>query len=177
VDRVDEFYSQLDPPIVPLVRALNGLPGIQTSSSCGGHETPISAGSLPADRWMVAFQLEPWDPGALVSVPTRQAWVSLEWLAWLINDETDYTATEMVVPVNRPYRPGVTLKPWSRPPYLYYPGRNLHFTIEGTRSKDGMEPNELAEVITRLADECYIPAEETWPYEDQALGDDADSAV
>lgn len=164
-----DFYRELDPPIVKLVRAMNGLPGIETTGSCGGHAEPISAGSLPADEWIVAFRLEPWDPGALVAVPTREAWISLEWLAWLINDETDYEAAGMAVPVNRPYRPGVKLRPWSRPPYLYYPGRTIGFAIEGSRGEGGMEPDELAALIDRLVDESYISADDTWPYEDQAI--------
>jgi hypothetical protein len=122
-------YEDLDPPVVELVRSLNRLPGIEPITACGGHSEPVSEGSLPADRWMVGFHLEAWDPGALVAVPTREGWVSLEWLAWLINDETDYPALGMEVPINRPYRPGVTLRPWSRPPYLYYPGRGLHFVM------------------------------------------------
>ena len=169
-------YDDFDPPVGELVRALNDLPGIETSTSCGGHEEPISADSLPPDQWMVGFELKAWDSGALVAVPTREAWVSLEWLAWLINDETDYAAAAKRNPelaefaaqvVDRPYRPGVTLRPWSRPPYLYYPGRNLRFAIEGHRGEDGMEPNDLAELIRRVEDECYIPAAETWTYEER----------
>ncbi len=63
--------DDLDPPVVNLVRVLSELPGIEPTTSCGGHEQPIGEGSLPADRWMVGFSPEPWDPGALVAVPTR----------------------------------------------------------------------------------------------------------
>jgi hypothetical protein len=116
---------------------------------------------------MVGFELEPEDPDARVATPTRDAWVSLEWLAWLINDDADYSQTPMDVPYDRPSKPGVTLRPWSRPPYLYYPGRTMGFVIDGKRGADGMEPDDLAELITRLAPDCYVPADKTWPYEDQ----------
>jgi tRNA(Phe) wybutosine-synthesizing methylase Tyw3 len=33
-------YTEIDPPVVGLVRAINELPGVRTFSSCGGHENP-----------------------------------------------------------------------------------------------------------------------------------------
>jgi hypothetical protein len=140
-------YDELDPPIVELVRVLNELPGIETLGSCAGHEDP-RPGAWPADRWFVTFILEPADPEALAVSPSPEAWVSLEWLVWLVNGNLARAGRR------------VELVPSSPPPYLNHPSRMLRFAIEGGRGEQGIEPADLAEEIERLVPELYIPAEE-----------------
>ena len=79
-------WDELDENIVPLVRELSGFPGIVTLGSCGGHETPLSGNSAPADRFWVTFCLEHADPDARVAVPSDEAWVSLEFLAYFFEE-------------------------------------------------------------------------------------------
>ena len=47
----------LDKNIVPLVDALNDLPGMETLASCGGHEQPDEL-QCPVNEWFVSFQVE-----------------------------------------------------------------------------------------------------------------------
>jgi len=143
-------YDELDPPIVPLVRTLNGFPGIETLGCCAGHETPLSGNSAPADEWWVTFTLEPADPSALVAIPTPEAWVSLEFLAYM-REQLQHAGHELAL---RPYAP---------PPFLNLPGRMLRFELHGWRGEEPTtEPAEIADKLDRAAEEYY----ETWPEED-----------
>jgi hypothetical protein len=84
-EREEPPWDELDESIIPLIRTLNELPGIHTLGSCGGHETPISGNSAPADQWWVLFDLEPADHDGLIRVPTPEAWMSLEFLAYYVD--------------------------------------------------------------------------------------------
>lgn len=53
--RVD--LKRIDPKMRRLVRALNSLPGIYTTGSCGGHRRP-SICQEPADRWYVVLHVD-----------------------------------------------------------------------------------------------------------------------
>jgi hypothetical protein len=140
-------YDDLDPPVVGLVQTLNELPGIETISSCGGGE----GHSDPPDRWHVGFRLEveaahsPW--------PTPDAWLSLEWLAWLTNG-------------NLRRRTGIEMELNAPPPYLNVPGRSIYFMINGRRGEDGMEPDEFAASIARYAPEFYVSADDAAGWDD-----------
>jgi hypothetical protein len=119
--RVNEVpYGELDPPVVGLIRVLNEFPGIETVGSCGGHDAQKNPSQCPADEWYVTFALEPADSQALVAVPTPEAWISLEFLAYEIN----YIAA----------RREVRLAPFASPPYLNRPGRMLLFQVDGFRT-------------------------------------------
>lgn len=48
-------YDEIDLTIIPLVRALNDLPGIRTIESCGGHENPNVPWQKPLGSWYVTF--------------------------------------------------------------------------------------------------------------------------
>jgi hypothetical protein len=151
VPHEEPSYDELDPPIVPLVRTLNEFPGIRTFGSCGGHETPVTGNSAPADEWWILFDLEPADPAGLIAVPTPDAWVSLEFLSYVVSSlrETDHE---------------ITLFPYAPPPFLNFPGRMLRFELHGWRGgKAPFEPAEVATHIEKVAAECWVPAEEAWP--------------
>jgi hypothetical protein len=142
-------WDELDETIVPLVATLNRLPGIRTIGSCGGHTERISSVSAPAESWWVTFDLEAADPESVVAVPTWDAWVSLEFLAWVIGKEA---------------QSAVWLAPYAMPPYLNRPGRMLRFDLSDDRDAEGgMDPGALAEFIDKLVDEFYVPADEIWP--------------
>lgn len=130
-------YDEFDPPIVPLARTLNGLPGIRTLSSCGGHEEPTNASAATAEHWYVSFELAPANEQAFVRTPTPEAWLTLEFLAWEISD-------------HRRAARSVELGPIAHPPWLNRPGRMLQFQIDGWRDGDGgIEPDDLADAIER----------------------------
>lgn len=59
-------YDEIEPRILPLVRALNALPGIATIGSCGGHENP-ELGQEPLGSWFVTFAVE-FDTGGILSL-------------------------------------------------------------------------------------------------------------
>jgi hypothetical protein len=148
----DVPYDELDPPIVELVPTLNSFPGVNTLGSCGGHEPPTYDGQTPGNQWWITFELESHDP-ALVAVPTPEAWVSLEFLAWLIHHDASVKAGSQI-----------ELYPDALPPFLNFPGRMLRFAIEGDRDGErGIDPDELARSIEEAAGEYYVPADEAWP--------------
>lgn len=147
-------YDELDPPVSGLVRALNELPGLRTISSCGGHENPETEASRPADSWYVDLVLDTDDWDADVWTPTAEAWVSLEFLAWLVYDA-------------QKARRNLWLEPYARPPYLNQPGRGLVFQLAGGRNEPGgQEPTELASYLIDTADRYYIDAENAGAQDD-----------
>lgn len=50
-----EGEMQIDERVKFLVDVLNSLPGIETFSSCGGHENPDTTSQCPADEFYVRF--------------------------------------------------------------------------------------------------------------------------
>jgi hypothetical protein len=149
-------YDELDPPIVTLVRALNQLPGIYTGGSCGGHEESVSPVSAPANAWWIGFGLERIaHEGELVAVPTDEAWLSLEFLAWFTQDFRGTGAD-------------VDLRASSHPPWINIPGQTLGFVLEGFRDGERpYEPDELADELARAAIRFYIPADFAWREDDE----------
>lgn len=140
----DTPYEELDEPVVGLCHALNDLPGLWTTESCGEHEGGgpdeegrFPGGALPANEWGVDFrpELDDWRP-------TTDAWLSVEFAAWAIHDVAKAKAVEM--------------KTWAVPPWLNDPAHMLIFDIKGWRDgEDGFTPDELAAVITRFDKEFY----------------------
>ena len=122
-------FKELDENIVGLVKALNSFKGITTTSSCGGHENPVSAAQWPKGSWYVAFVIDRDDHG----------WFALEFLSWLINHD---------------YQGHVSLWPDAKPPYLNTPGKMLEFIVEG---REGENPQAFADWIYKVKDQCYIP--------------------
>ena len=128
-------YDDLDPPVLVLVREINEFPGLGTMTSCGGGEDHF----LPPDRWEVGFQLE-----KSRGRPTRAAWLSLEFLAWYFYDRTQATRN-------------ADMRPLAKPPWLNSPGDMIWFMIDGYRSGDGTEPDEVANSISKLRNEIFSP--------------------
>jgi hypothetical protein len=62
----------MDPLVRPFVDALNGLPGIDTYSSCGGHEAP-KVGQAEDGRFFICFDVREGPTGR----PIAMAWDSL----------------------------------------------------------------------------------------------------
>lgn len=153
-------YEDLDPPIVALVRALNQLPGIYTGGSCGGHEEPVSPVSASANEWWIGFGLERIaHEHEFVAVPTDEAWLSLEFLAWFTLNARSTGAD-------------VYVRTASHPPWINIPGQTLGFVLEGFRDGERRyEPDELADELTRAAIRYYVPADFAWG-EDDERGDD-----
>jgi hypothetical protein len=140
-------YQELDGPVVPLCRALNSLPGIWTIGSCGGHPgggedeegRNLPAGELPEDQWRVTLhpELQGWRP-------TLDAWLSLEFVAWVIDDASRVKTVDIGAHAN--------------PPYLNDPAHMLRFTIFGVRDGEhGITPEEVAGLIDRLDPEFFRP--------------------
>ena len=128
--------DDLDRNVVHLVRILNSFPGIQTIGSCGGHPNPDPC---------------QWSEGSFY-VKFHVAWnaegrLSLEFLAWLINDMVVRTTT----------KGNVLLLPVSPPPYLNDPGNCLCFVIEGS---NGADPEELAETMDEAKTKCFVQSED-----------------
>jgi hypothetical protein len=130
-------YKEMDAPVRRLVAALNRLPSVRTISSCGGHETPVSLDSLPFEQWYVTIVLEPADWEADIHAPSPQAWMDLEFLAYLVNAPPLRTREVEIVA-------------YAKPPHLNFPGRMLAFNLHGWRDGEGgVEPDELAAEIDK----------------------------
>ena len=132
-------YHEMDEPIIRLCKAINALPGIRTIGSCGGHE---EGGELPADRWHVSLKVDVGEDER----PTYAGWLSLEFLAWALNDlsHSDLHIDFLAL---------------ASPPYLNDPGHMLMFSIEASRAGEGgIEANDGAEWIERWIEELF------WPY-------------
>jgi hypothetical protein len=138
-------WDELDPPIVPLVGALNRFPGIRTIGSCGGHSAP-ERDQAGAGEWWVLFQVD----------HSEEGWLSLEFLSWLVNRDGHQGGSS------------VLLRPDSAPPWLNYPGSTLRFLLELDHPggpKDS--PAELAAWIVETFDDCYVDARVAANWEDE----------
>lgn len=104
----DQLVWLLDLNIVPLVRTLNGLAGVETVTSCGGHANPGPT-QYRLGSWYVKFRVGR-DP---------EGQRSLTLLAWLIN--------------NRAVKGGRDLLLF---PYAVRRGAELTFVLEGHNGED-----------------------------------------
>lgn len=115
-------WADLDPGIVPLVRAFQQLPGIHTKSSCAGHPDRDGASA----EWHIGWVLRSADPKASIvdAGPHPEGWLMTEWLLWHANDlrrARRAIRTDFSVP----------------PPFLNFPGRAMTFWVHGTVNATG----------------------------------------
>ena len=57
--------QEMDDRIIPLVNALNSLPGIETFTSCGGHEEKTDFSQCEIDEFSVGFGIDPEEHGLI----------------------------------------------------------------------------------------------------------------
>lgn len=74
-------YDQIDANIVGLVKFLNGMPGISTLVSCGGHKDP-EPHQAPENAWDIFFEVEFNRQTGI----TAENWKSFERLVYCISD-------------------------------------------------------------------------------------------
>lgn len=114
--------------IVKLVRALNEFEGLNATVNTGSVRS--REGTSKNGEWSICVEIAQCDDG----------WFLLEFLAWLINNDFQQAGMD------------VRFMPYSRPPYLHIPGRNLLFVVEGVCPAD-----QVAIAIQRARKECYVP--------------------
>jgi len=114
--------------IVKLVRALNEFDGLNAMVNTGSIRSRL--GTTKNREWSICVEIAQSDDG----------WFLLEFLAWLINNDFQQAGMD------------VRFVPFSRPPYLHIPGRNLMFVVEGMCPAD-----QVAVAIQRARKECYVP--------------------
>jgi hypothetical protein len=114
--------------VVKLVRALNEFEGLNATVNTGSIRSRV--GMSKNREWSICVEIAQSDEG----------WFLLEFLAWLINNDFQQAGMD------------VRFFPYSRPPYLHIPGRNLIFVVEGLCPAD-----QVAVAIQRARKECYVP--------------------
>jgi hypothetical protein len=114
--------------VVKLMRALNEFEGLNATVNTGSIRS--RAGNSNKREWSICVEIAQGENG----------WFLLEFLAWLINNDFQQAGME------------VRFVPYSRPPYLHIPGRNLLFVVEGVCPAD-----QVAVAIQRARKECYVP--------------------
>ena len=140
-------YAEMDAPVRQLVKVLNGLPGVRTLSSCGGHENPLTPDSLPPEEWCVTIALEPADLRADVHAPSPDGWLDLEFLTYMVNRSPPLRTRAVEIVAD------------AKPPHLNFPGRMVAFNVQGWRDGEGgIEPDEVAAEIERGLRELYFPS-------------------
>ena len=68
-----EMHDDIDPKIRDLVCALNEIPGLDSNSSCEGHDTPDIS---QTKNWYVDFSVQ----------PNKRGWAALDILAYAVNE-------------------------------------------------------------------------------------------
>ena len=116
--------------IVKLVRALNEFEGLNATVNTGSIRSRV--GTSKNREWSICVEIS----------QSENGWFLLEFLAWLINNDFQQAGMD------------VRFIPYSRPPYLHIPGRNLIFVVEGVSPAD-----QVAVAIQRARKECYVPPE------------------
>lgn len=109
----------------------------------GSDQRSIVAGRLVA----CSLSARARRPDSEVAVPSRQAWLDLEFLTWHING-----------PYGRWEDRRVHLIGTAAPPFENEPGRMIVWELWGVRGEgDGVEPDEVAASLRRDLDELYVP--------------------
>lgn len=114
--------------IVKLVRALNEFDGMNATVNTGSIRSRLE--TTKNKEWSICVEI----------AQSEDGWFLLEFLAWLINNDFQQAGMD------------VRFVPFSRPPYLHIPGRNLMFVVEGACPAD-----QVAVAIQRARKECYVP--------------------
>lgn len=114
--------------IVKLVRALNEFDGMNATVNTGSIRSRLE--TTKNKEWSICVEI----------AQSEDGWFLLEFLAWLINNDFQQAGMD------------VRFVPYSRPPYLHIPGRNLMFVVEGACPAD-----QVAVAIQRARKECYVP--------------------
>jgi hypothetical protein len=114
--------------IVKLVRALNEFDGLNATVNTGSIRSRLQ--TTKNKEWSICVEI----------AQSEDGWFLLEFLAWLINNDFQQAGMD------------VRFIPFSRPPYLHIPGRNLMFVVEGVCPAD-----QVAVAIQRARKECYVP--------------------
>ncbi len=125
--------NTIDENILPLVNVLNGLEGVTTFGSCGGHKDPTQC-QEDEGCWYVLLEISKNETG----------WYMLEFLAWLINHDMRKTDRQ------------VNLFLTSPPPFINEPGSMLAFGLEGFDE----DPQYLADYISKAVEEYYVSPQE-----------------
>ena len=74
----------IDSKVKKLVKRINSLPGIQTTTSCGGHNKPkITHSQVPENQFYIEFKFT-------TQPPTKEAWISFQTLAQLTDLDALY---------------------------------------------------------------------------------------
>jgi hypothetical protein len=120
--------AEQDQKILKLVRALNEFDGVCATVNSGVVRS--RTGPPQAKDWSICLEIPQDETG----------WFLLEFLAWLINNDFQKAGME------------VRFLPYSQPPYLQIPGRNLMFVVEGRCPAE-----QVAVAIQRARKECYVP--------------------
>jgi hypothetical protein len=120
--------AEQDQKVLKLVRALNEFDGVCATVNSGvvRSRTELSK----AKDWSICLEIPQDETG----------WFLLEFLAWLINNDFQKAGMD------------VKFLPFSQPPYLQIPGRNLMFVVEGRCPAE-----QVATAIQRARKECYVP--------------------
>jgi hypothetical protein len=116
--------GEQDQKVLKLIRALNEFDGVRATVNSGVVRTRSQG-----KEWSVCIEIPQDETG----------WFLLEFLAWLINDDFQKAGME------------VRFFPFSQPPYLQIPGRNLMFVVEGK-----CPPEQVATSIQLARKECYV---------------------
>lgn len=107
-------YAEVDQNVVGLLKAINSIPGLFTTSSCGGHVNPEPYQN-PEGEWEVFINLH-----IREGRPTLEAWLSIEFLA--------YSFAKVIQNAH--------LSVYSPDPFLNGLGDSITFVLEGTANPD-----------------------------------------
>ncbi len=80
---------ELDERVRYLLVTLNRIPGVDTSSSCGGHSNP-SAGQASEEEFYVNFDVE----------RNKKGWRAVELISWAVSETGDCDSLSLVVWTN-----------------------------------------------------------------------------
>ena len=120
--------GEQDQKILKLIRALNEFDGVRATVNSG--VVRLRSEAPESKDWSICVEIPQDETG----------WFLLEFLSWLINNDFQKAGME------------VRFLPFSQPPYLKIPGRNLMFVIEGRCPAE-----QVATGIQLARKECYVP--------------------
>lgn len=87
---------EIDPKIRDLVYALNEIPGLDTNSSCEGHDTPELG---QTKKWCIDFSVR----------PNKRGWAALDILAYAVCEYHATTESDVRIDIWADVEPKATL--------------------------------------------------------------------